>query len=294
MWILFGMLQNKFPDKIIVCIFADLPIFKVLVMPSSLDIKYLKCYFTKVQLLPTAVRLSCCSSGGDKNSCVWLSDSVVHPTLTHTLPAAFLEISVSGRGVGYGKSVWHKSDCYHILRPGGLDGWATTPLSALPLQICTDFEALPLQVLGPLLESEAQQHRGVAFIVSFMARRVWRSFSSVKSGYWQQNSCGGELPEYIHTWQGTMRQWLLSKPDSWDSPEALAEELLRSRRRLRYVCMSLHPSSQPLLYFRVTLIQPYQPNAHLTITTATHGQELPTAGVCYSNQHFRNECTIKA
>lgn len=187
-----------------------------------------------------------------------------------------------------------KSDCYHILRPGDLDGWAKAPLSALPLQICTDFEALPLQVLSPLLESEAQQHRGLAFIVSLMVRRVWRSFSSVKSGYWQQNSCGGELLQYIHTWQGTMVQCLLSKPDSWDSPEALAEELLRSQRRLRYIYMSLHPSSQPLLNFRVTLIQPYQLNAHLTITIATHGQELPTAGACYSNQHFRNECTMKA
>lgn len=63
-------------------------------------------------------------------------------------------------------------------------------LSALPLQICTYFEALPLQVLSSLLEAEAQQHRGLAFIVSLMARPVWRSFSSVRSGYWQQNSCG--------------------------------------------------------------------------------------------------------
>lgn len=65
-----------------------------------------------------------------------------------------------------------KSDCYHLLGPGGLDGWATAPLSALPLQICTYFEALCLQVLSPLLEAEAQQHRGLAFIVSLMARPV--------------------------------------------------------------------------------------------------------------------------
>lgn len=65
-----------------------------------------------------------------------------------------------------------KADCYHILRPGGHDGWATTTLSALPLQICTYFEELSLQVLSPLLEAEAQQHRGLAFIVSLMARPV--------------------------------------------------------------------------------------------------------------------------
>lgn len=65
-----------------------------------------------------------------------------------------------------------KADCCHILRPDGLDGWATTPLSALPLQICTYFEALPLQVLSSLLEAEAQQYRGIAFIVSLMDRPV--------------------------------------------------------------------------------------------------------------------------
>lgn len=65
-----------------------------------------------------------------------------------------------------------EAGCYHILRPCGLDGWATAPLSALPLQICTYFEALPLGVLSPLLEAEAQQRGGLAFIVSLMARPV--------------------------------------------------------------------------------------------------------------------------
>lgn len=108
MWILFGMPQNTFPDKIIVCIFADLSIFKVWDVHPSSDIKYPQCYFTKVQFLSITGRFSCCSFKGDENHCVWLADSAVHPTLTHTLPAAFLEISLPGRRVGYGASVWHK------------------------------------------------------------------------------------------------------------------------------------------------------------------------------------------
>lgn len=68
--------------------------------------------------LTITVRFSCCSSRGDKNCCVWLTDSVVHPTLTSTLPTEFLEISLPGRGVGHGKSVLLKGWLLPYIKTG--------------------------------------------------------------------------------------------------------------------------------------------------------------------------------
>lgn len=178
----FAFLQTFPSSKHWTCIHHQ----KRLVTLNVINIILLRFCFT------ITVRLNCRSSRGDKTIMYdWQTASVVHPTLTSTLPAEFLEISLPGTGLGYGKTVLHKGWLLPYIRTRWSWWVGYNPLICPPSVNLYLLWSFTLTSSEPFIRSWGSAALRISLYCLTRGQACLKALFSVWGAYWWQKSCGG-------------------------------------------------------------------------------------------------------